>query len=134
MPTRGTGFLRPAVVAGTVSGAPSTAFNLVTGRPLLEAATAAGNTVLPVGSETPALLAAGVLAHAVLSLGWAAVLAPRLRRARRPVLAGAACGLVIAALDLGVVAHGLARRRMTLVRTLPVGPQIADHVAFGAVL
>jgi hypothetical protein len=45
------------------------------------------------------------------------------------VVGGAACGLAIATLDLGVLG-----RRFPEVRSLPLWPQIADHAAFGAVV
>ena len=37
-----------------------------------------------------------------------------------------------ALLAAGAVAH-VARRRWPLIRALPVGPQVADHLAFGAI-
>jgi hypothetical protein len=122
------------MLAGTLSGLPSTTYNLLHRRPVLEAARAAGNVVLPAEAGTLPLLAAGAAAHAALSLGWSAVITGVARRSSRPVMAGAACGLAIAALDLGAVAHGVARRRMALIRDLPVLPQVADHVAFGLVV
>src|SRR5439155_1517772 len=73
---------------------------------------------------TPALLAAAVPAHLAVSLGWAFVL-PR----RAGVAGGALAGLAIAALDLGVLARWFPR-----VRALPLGPQVADHVVYGAVV
>jgi hypothetical protein len=104
-----------ATVAGVVSGAPST----VLAREPVEATRAAG-TIL--GAPT---LPRGVVAHAALSLGWAAVLARVLPR--RPALwQGAVAGLAIAALDLGVVG-----RRLPRIRALPALPQVADHVAYG---
>ena len=63
--------------------------------------------------------------HLALSLGWALVLARALPR-RPHVLAGAGAGVAIAALDLGVVGH-----RFRRIRELPLGPQVADHVAYG---
>jgi hypothetical protein len=68
------------------------------------------------------------VAHAGLSLGWAAVLTRVLPR-RWPVLGGAVAGLAIAALDLG-----LARRYWPRIAALPLVPQVADHVAFGALV
>jgi hypothetical protein len=121
-------------VAGLLSGLPSTAHAVVTGRDPLEASRAAGNLLLPAGARPGALLAAGGLAHVVLSLGWGTVLAVALPRTpRSPLVAGMAAGAAIAAIDLGLVAHGPAGRRWPLVRALPVGPQVADHLAFGAV-
>jgi len=46
---------------------------------------------------------------------------------------GVVAGAVIAAVDLGLLAHGPAGRRWPLVRALPVGPQVADHVLFGGI-
>lgn len=113
-------------VAGVVSGAPSTVHAALTGRPLLGATEAAGTLLAPRTASRPRLLAAAALAHAGLSLGWGAVLAATLPR-RRTVAAGAVAGLVIAALDLGTVG-----RRRPAIRALPLAPQVADHVAFGA--
>ena len=66
--------------------------------------------------------------HLALSLGWGVVLAAALPR-RRTLAAGALAGLAIAALDLGLVG-----RRFERIRSLPVAPQLADHVAFGVVV
>jgi hypothetical protein len=120
---------RDAIVAGAwaavLSGVPSTLHALVTGRDPLEATKAAGSIVLPRETRTPALVAAAVPVHVALSLGWALVL----QRTRvRGAAQGAAAGLAIAALDLGVVG-----RRYPLLRGLPVAPQLADHLAYGAV-
>ena len=112
--------LLAGAVAGLVSGAPSTAAALLTGRDPLEAARAAGTLV---GSPT---LGAGAAVHAVVSLGWGLVLSAVAPRRHLP-LWGAAAGLAIAALDLGVVARCFPR-----LRALPVLPQVADHVAYGA--
>ena len=126
--------LRAGAVAGLLSGAPSTFDALRRGTDPLAAARAAGNLLLPAGSGPGPLLAAGAAAHVALSLGWGTVLAVALRRTPRPpVVAGALAGAAIAALDLGLLAHSPAGRRWPLIRALPVGPQLADHVAFGAI-
>jgi hypothetical protein len=115
-----------AGAAGAVlSGMPSTTWTLVRGESVLDAATAAGSIVLPRERRPLPLLAAAVPVHLALSLGWAAVLARALPRGREP-LWGAVAGLVIAALDLGVIG-----RRIPAIRALPQGRQWADHVAFG---
>jgi hypothetical protein len=109
-------------VAGVVSGAPSTAHSLLTGRSVLAPTRAAGTLL---GGPT---VVRGLAAHAALSLSWGVVLArvlPRGHRAR----AGLAAGAAIAALDLGLVA-----RRFPAIRALPQAPQWADHLVFGAVL
>lgn len=110
-----------------VSGVPSTVHALVRRRPLGDATRAAGTLLLSAEAGDRTLLVAGALVHAALSLGWGTVLAVILPRRGAPAW-GAVAGLAIAGLDLGVVG-----RRLPLVRALPAGPQVADHVAFGAV-
>ena len=122
---------RDAAVAGAVaallSGLPSTFHALVTKRDPLEATLAAGSLLLPSEERRVPLLAAAVPVHVAISLGWALVLAAVLPRRRGAVPFGAAAGLAIAALDLGLIG-----RRFDRIRALPVGPQIADHLAYGA--
>ncbi|MBX5440839.1 MAG: hypothetical protein IRZ32_04845 [Solirubrobacteraceae bacterium] len=119
--------LRAGLLAAALSGAPSTLHALARGRSPLEAALAAG--ALVAGGRRPAAvrLAAAVPVHLAISLGWAAVL-DRVLPPRRRAAWGALAGLGIAALDLGVVG-----RRVPAIRALPQGPQVADHVAFGAI-
>ncbi|HEY8216489.1 MAG TPA: hypothetical protein VIH82_05095 [Acidimicrobiia bacterium] len=120
--------VRAAAIAAVVSGAPSTIHALASGRSPLDAVRAAA-TLVP-GNRARSWvgeLAAGLAAHAVISLGWTAVLARVLPR-RRAVWWGAVAGVGIAALDLGVVA-----RRVPAIAALPTGSQVADHVVFGAV-
>lgn len=139
------------MVAGVVSGAPSTVHAVLTGRDPLAAARAAGNLLLPAGAPPGALLLAGGLAHTALSLGWGTVAAVAVRRTSlrsvaapaatvggtppisRALAVGLAAGAAIAAIDLGLLAHGPPGRRWPLIRALPVGPQVTDHLAFGAV-
>ncbi|HUR86611.1 MAG TPA: hypothetical protein VMY78_14810 [Solirubrobacteraceae bacterium] len=116
--------LAAAAVAAVLSGAPSTAHALLTRGDPLEASLAAGTLLLPHEQRAPRLLAAAAVAHAALSLGWAFVLAALLPR-RHATIAGAAAGIAIAALDLGVVG-----RRVARIRALPLAPQVLDHVAF----
>ena len=113
-------------VAAVVSGAPSTIHALVTGADPLEASLAAGSLLLGDEQRYDRLLAAAVVTHLGLSLGWALLLTPVLP-SRRTVLAGAVAGAGIGALDLGVVG-----RRFPRIRRLPAVPQLADHVAYGA--
>jgi hypothetical protein len=117
--------LRAALAAAALSGIPSTAHALATRRDPLEAAFAAGTILLPRETRPERLLAAAVPVHLALSLGWTVVLD---RAGVRGVRTGVAAGLAIAALDLGVVG-----RRFPRLRALPVGPQLADHAAFGAI-
>lgn len=114
--------VQAAVLAGLLSGAPSTVHALARRRSLLASTRAAGTLL---GRPT---LVRGLAAHAAVSIGWTAVLAMTLPR-RHTVVAGVAAGGVIAALDLGIVA-----RRFPAIRGLPVGPQVLDHLAFGAVV
>jgi hypothetical protein len=115
-------------VAAILSGAPSTAHALLTGRDPLEASLAAGTLVLR-GEQRPVrLLVAAFPAHVALSLGWALVLAVALPRRWTPAWATLA-GLGIAALDLGVIG-----RRFPRIRALPQVPQVLDHLAYGAVV
>ena len=112
------------LVAAIVSGVPSTVHALLTGRDPLESSLTAGSLLLGDEQRHGRLLAAGVVSHMSLSVGWALVLAVTLPR-RRSALAGGAAGMGIAALDLGLVG-----RRLPAIRGLPHGRQWADHVAY----
>jgi len=121
--------LLAASVAGALSGVPSTVHALVTGRNPLDAIRAAA-TLVP-GSEARSQtreVLAGLAAHAMLTLGWTTALISALPR-RHAVAWGSLAGLGIAALDLGIIG-----RRYPAIAALPVGGQIADHVAFGALV
>ena len=124
--------LADGVVAGAiawaVSGLPSTGVALLRRTSPLESVAAAGTLLLPDDASTVSLLAAGAAAHTALSLGWATVFALALPE-RRTVAAGLAGGLAVAALDLGLVG-----RRHPRIHALATGPQVADHLAFGAVV
>lgn len=109
-----------AVAAGTVSGLPSTVAARAKGRPLLDSTRAAGTLVGPPG------VIRGAAVHGAISTGWSAILMRLLPR-RHTIAAGAAAGLAIGLVDLGVVG-----RRYPAIRALPRGPQLADHVVFGA--
>jgi hypothetical protein len=120
--------VRAGLVAAAVSGAPSTAHAIAARRDPLEATKAAGTIALGEGAPPWALVLAAAPVHLAVSLFWAAVLERSLPRRHRPVW-GAAAGLAIAALDLGV-----AGRRYPAIRRLPRLPQFADHALFGAVV
>jgi hypothetical protein len=121
--------LRAGAVAGALSGVPSTLHAVVTRRSPLDAVRAAGTLLLPDDAPGTRLVVGGIAAHGVISSGWGVVLAAFLPR-RRAVVWGALAGLVIAGIDLGV----LGRRRWPHIRALPVLPQIADHVLYGALV
>ena len=120
--------IRAGLAAAALSGAPSTIHAFSTGRDPLEATYAAGSLLLPDERRRTRLFAAAIPVHLTISLGWAVVLSAILPR-RRTALAGAAAGLAIAAIDLGVVG-----RRFPRLRSLPMGPQIADHIAYGVIV
>ena len=120
--------LRAGAVAGALSGTPSTVHAMATGRSPFDALRAAGTLLLADDAPPSARAAAGVAAHGAISLSWGVVLAVVLPR-RRAVVWGALAGLAIAGLDLGVLG-----RRRPRIRALPTLPQVADHVAFGALV
>lgn len=113
--------------AALPSGLPSTVHALATGRDPLEAARAAGTIVLPDDAPGPALLAAAAPLHLAVSAGWGIALAAVLPR-RATTLWGAFAGAAIGVLDLGI-----ARSLWPRIAALPQRPQLADHVAFGAI-
>ena len=114
------------VVAAAVSGAPSTVYALATRRDPLEATLAAGSILLPRERRRLLLFLAAAPVHLSIALFWALVLARALPRTR-PVAVGAAAGVAIAAIDVGVIG-----RRFPRVRALPLLPQLADHALYGA--
>ncbi len=120
--------LAAGAVAAALSGLPSTVDALLRGADPLKAPAAAGALLLPSERRTGRLLMGAAVVHTALSLGWALVLAYGLPR-RATVASGAAGGVIIAALDLGLVG-----RRSPRIRALSLPPQIADHLAFGAVV
>jgi hypothetical protein len=120
--------IQAGLVSAALSGAPSTLITLARGEDVLMGARAAGTLLLPRERRTLPLLAAAVPVHLALSVGWAAVLDRTLPRGGEP-LTGAFGGLVIAALNLGVI-----RRRLPAIRALPQARQWADHAAYGLVV
>ena len=98
---------------------------LATGRDPLAAVLAAGSVLLPGETSRRKLAAAAVPVHLALSLTWTVAFD---RAGVRTARGGALAGLAVAALDLGFVG-----RRFPHVRALPLGPQLADHAAFGAI-
>lgn len=125
--------VRDGVVAGSLaavlSGAPSTAHALASRTDSLEATLAAGSLLLPGEERRARLLLAAVPVHVAISLAWGVALALVLPRRRTVALGDALAGVAIAALDVGLVG-----RRVPRIRELPIGPQVADHVAFGIVV
>ncbi|MFL5950526.1 MAG: hypothetical protein ACJ74M_02880 [Gaiellaceae bacterium] len=113
-------------IAAVVGGIPSTVWAMLAGKDPLESTLAAGSMLLPRERNRLRLLAAAVPVHLTLSFGWAYVLERTLPR-HREVAAGLVAGGAIAAVDLGIAARWFPR-----IRALPVVPQVADHVAYGA--
>ena len=111
-----------ALVAGVLSGVPSTVHAVVTRRDVLASTRAAGTLL---GRPS---IARGIVAHTAMSLLWTGIIAA-VPPARRSVAAGGAAGLVIGAVDLTV-----ARSRFPMIAALPSGPQMLDHAAFGALV
>lgn len=120
--------LRAGFLAAALSGAPSTLYALIGGRPLLEATEAAGTILLPHENRASRLVPAAGVVHVALSLFWSHVLTRTLPRGR-PLLWGSAAGCGLAVLDLLIIG-----RRWQKIRELPLAPQVADHVAFGLVV
>ena len=125
--------LEGALVASVLSGGPSVAHALVSGGGSVRHAAAYGldatraiGTLLPPGRPG---LVRGAVIHVAISLAFAEALVPCLPR-RRSTLWGAAAGAVVGAVNLGVVA----RRWFPELARLPLGPQIADNAAFGAIV
>jgi hypothetical protein len=111
-----------ALVAGLLSGAPSTLHALVTRRPLRATVAAAGELLGRPG------VVRGVLAHTAVTIGWTSVLLVVLPR-RATIASGAVAGAAIGLADLAV-----ADRRFAAIAALPRLPQLADHVAFGTLV
>ena len=107
--------LRAAALAAALSGIPSTAHALATGRDPLEAAYAAGTIVLRGEAEPARLLAAGVTVHLAISLGWTVALdRAGVRSARRAPSQDSRSRS-----DLGLVG-----RRMPRIAALPLLPSL----------
>lgn len=123
--------VRDGIVAGlwaaVLSGAPSTLHAVATRSDPLEASLAAGSMLLPDEDRRARLLLAAAPVHMALSLGWGTAIALTAPRGRE-IAYGTAAGAAIAALDLGLIG-----RRFERIRELPLWPQVADHLAFGAV-
>ncbi len=120
--------LRGAAIASVASGAPSSAYALLRGHdPLRQGLTATRAIGTLVWPGTPGLVR-GALAHGAISLAVGGALGITLPR-RRSVACGALAGLAIGWVNLAVIAP----RRYPAIASLPLGPQLADNVAFGAI-
>jgi len=117
-------------VAATFSGVPSTAVALKRREDPLAAAKSAATIVGVAPSPAGRALAVGWAVHVAISTFWGAVLA-RVLPTRRRVAAGALAGAAIYVLDMEIVARAM---NLRAIRALPRGGQLADHIAFGALL
>jgi hypothetical protein len=115
------------LIAGAVSGVPSTAYCLATGGDLLASTRAAGSILPGERRNTRTLVAAGVGVHLVVSAIWGVALSALLPRSSAWAW-GAGAGLAIGWVDLVVIGRGY-----PMIRSLPLGPQLTDHVVYGAV-
>jgi hypothetical protein len=122
--------LEAAVVAGIVSGLPSTAEVLVRTRSIRAAGNYVFDATARIGVLVPPFrpgLVRGAVAHAALSLLVAEAMGETLP-SQRSVAWGGAAGLIV-----GVVTVGMIGRRIPAIRELPLGPQLADNATFGLV-
>ena len=117
------------LVATVFSGVPSTLHALATGADALEATRAAGKMLLPHATDTRVLFAAAAIVHPAVSAFWTAVFAVLLPR-RHVTLWAIAGSAAVALLDLRAIAPVL----FPAVAALPFWPQVADHLAWGALL
>jgi hypothetical protein len=122
--------IEATAVAATLSGAPSTVDAFRRHRALrsvvasVRDATCAVGTLIPPGRPG---FTRGAIVHVGISVVCGEVL-ERVLPERNSVSWGAAAGLAI-----GVVNVGMIGRRFPAIRALPLIPQLADNVAFGAV-
>ena len=122
--------MEATAAATLLSAVPSTLTTVIRQRELRSAveyvrdATRAAGTLVPPGRPG---FVRGTLVHAGISALSGELLARTLPK-RHAAVWGAAAGLT-----LGVVNVGLIGRRFPAIAALPLLPQLADHVAFGAV-
>jgi hypothetical protein len=120
--------MQATVLAATLSGVPSTLHALIKGRGLRSAAvyvydaTCAAGTLVPPGRPG---FGRGVAVHLAISMLCGEALARTLPREHCTEW-GAAAGLVIGAVNVGVIG-----RSFPAIRSLPLVPQLADNMMFG---
>ncbi len=116
------------ILAGILSGLPSTLWALITGGDIWEATLAAGAVLIGTDATFDQLLAAATVAHGGMSMFWAGALCAVLPR-RSPIITGMIAGVFIAVLDILVIGQAFPS-----IRELAFLPQLADHMMFGAVV
>lgn len=123
------GVIEATLVAATLSGVPSTVHALYKGRTLRSGAvyvydaTSAVGTLVPPGRPG---FVRGAVVHLAISMLCGEALARTLPR-EHCVEWGAAAGLMIGVVNVGVIG-----RRFPAIRSLPLVPQLADNMTFGA--
>jgi len=115
--------------ATLVGGAPSTLYALATGGDPLEATRAAGAMLLPASSGAKELVLAAAVVHVCVSFFWAALLVRFLPR-RRVIPWATAAATIVGLIDLRLIAPVF----FPEVADLALGPQMADHLMWGASL
>jgi hypothetical protein len=122
--------MQATAVAAALSGAPSTLEAFRRQRDLRSVMTYVWDATCSVGTLVPPGrpdLIRGALLHVGISVLCGEGLA-RMVPERNSVIWGAGAGLVIGVINVGVIG-----RRFPAIAALPLGPQLADNVAFGAV-
>jgi hypothetical protein len=122
--------IEATLVAATFSGLPSTLHAAIKQRSLRSAAGYVYDATRAVGTLVPPGRAGfwrGMVVHLAISALCGETLARTLPR-DHPVEWGAAAGLVIGVVNVGVIG-----KSFPAIRGLPLAPQIADNVMFGTV-
>jgi hypothetical protein len=122
--------MQATAVAAALSGAPSTLEAFRRQRDLRSVMTYVWDATCSVGTLVPPGrpdLIRGALLHVGISVLCGEGLA-RMVPERNSVIWGAGAGLVIGVINVGVIG-----RRFPAIAALPLVPQLADNVAFGAV-
>ena len=122
-----TDLARAWLAATLLSGAPSTAWALITSGDVLEPTRAAGAMLIPGETSTTRLVAAAAFVHPVVSAFWSLVLWSVLPR-RAALEWALLAAVLIALLDLKLIAPLFFPR----VAALDFWPQLADHLMWGA--
>jgi hypothetical protein len=115
--------------ATLLGGIPSTVHAIATGADVTEATRAAGAMLIPASSGVVELFMAAAVVHVAVSFFWAAILVRMLPR-KHVLLWATAAAVVIGIIDLRVIAP----RFFPEVANLSFGPQMADHLMWGASL
>jgi len=115
--------------ATLVGGTPSTLYALATGGDPMEATLAAGGMLLPASAGTTALVVAAAVVHVCVSFFWAAILV-RVMPRKQVILWTTTAAALIGLIDLRLIAPVF----FPEVADLALGPQMADHLMWGASL